>query len=159
MAKKQGKGGIVNGGAVIIDDGSGLRPGSRAGKAMDVRLDSTDFNVDGLTATIPCHLLENLKTERVVVHYHGEIVYKWSEVKSFKVSASKGRVSGDLAADTLVLKANRKLSRKPAPKNVFTLDQSGSIKRIEVDLTNGSKLDIKDRAWLELFFKVRRSGS
>ncbi len=144
MAKKQKQGGVIDGGAVIIDDGPGLGGESKVPNALAAgfrlgskirlaKLKEKDFRKDTL-AKAPSTLTIQAATGE-------KISFNVDEVVSLRVSSELEDFKCFLAANSVVVKASDTCTETQISNEwVYQVPGSGLITRIEVTLKFGSYL-------------------
>lgn len=143
MEKKQG--GVIDGGAVIIDDGPGKGGESNAllGLLVNLQLTSDDRLEKLADPNYKKHKLDKKPVDLMVYSKSGDsVTFKIEDVVSFHVSTVLEQVDCWLTADSFVIRVSATCMELPTgpvpPKYVYEMPDSGPIKRIEVSFKVGS---------------------
>jgi len=153
MAKKQGKSGIVSGGAVIIDDGGGKKETRRERAVPALRIRSEENPIDGIEK-------DRLRDSIAITSFDALVVtrgtdtlasFPGSQVRSFLVDTGFDSISGVTKANKIAIRVTSAFV-KSMGANEYTLTDSSGIARIVVKLKQG-QYQLEDAAELKLDYK------
>jgi len=153
MVKKQRKGGIVSGGAVIIDDGSGKKETRRGRAVPALRILSKEKPFDGITKERLRDSIAITSFDELVVARDADTLasFPGSQVRSFLVDTGFDSISGVTKANKIAIRVTSAFA-KSMGANEYTLADSSGIARIVVKLKQG-QYQLEDAAELKLTYR------
>lgn len=154
MAKKPKQEGrpVINGGAVIIDDGAGkivsARNQSPALVDPALRVETINSSADGIDKDQK-YAIVAIKPEHVIVEVEGKTIrFAASLVHAFEVGSGSEYVKGTISPSSVYLEVKSKFY-KDSNKTIYALDKPSPIGRVKLDLKNGY-FDLRGRARLSI---------